>query len=151
MHHHLHTEIEIDAAPDVVWSVLTDLDGYAAWNPFITSAEGTVEVGEKLTNRMEPPGGRAITFRPRVTEVEATSTFEWLGRLGVPGVFDGRHRFELEPTATGTRLVHGEKMTGLLVRVLRSSLDSQTKPGFEAMNAALKTRAEAISAGTVAP
>ena len=151
MHHQLHTEIDIDAPPDVVWSVLTDLDGYSAWNPFITSAEGTAEVGRQLTNRLEPPGGRAITFRPRVTMVDPERTFEWLGRLGFRGVFDGRHRFELKPTATGTHLVHGEEMTGLLVRVLRSSLDSQTKPGFEAMNTALKTRAESIAAGTVAP
>ncbi len=150
MRHHLHTEIEIDATPDVVWGVLTDLHGYAAWNPFITSAEGVAEVGEQLTNRMEPPGGKAITFRPRVTGVEAGTSFEWLGRLGVRGVFDGRHRFELEPTATGTRVVHSEEMTGLLVRVLRRSLDSHTKAGFELMNAALKTRAEAITAGTVA-
>jgi hypothetical protein len=151
MHHHLHTEIEIDAAPDVVWDVLTDLDRYPEWNPFITSADGTAEVGRQLTNRLEPPGGKAITFRPRVTEVETQKTFEWLGRLGVRGVFDGRHRFDLEPTATGTHLVHSEEITGVLVRPMRSSLDSQTKPGFEAMNAALKTRAEAIATGTVAP
>lgn len=151
MHHHLHTEIEIDAAPEIVWSVLTDLNGYAAWNPFITSAEGTVEVGRQLTNRMEPPGGKATTFRPRVTEVEADTTFEWLGRLGVRGVFDGRHRFELTATATGTRFVQDEEFTGILVRLLRGPLDGGTRAGFEQMNAALKTRAEAIAAGTVAP
>lgn len=150
MHHHLHTEIEIDAAPDIVWDVLTDLDRYTEWNPFITSSEGTAEVGRQLTNRMEPPGGKAITFRPRVTVVEPEQTFEWLGRLGFRGVFDGRHRFELEATETGTRLLHGEDLTGLLVRPMRNSLDSQTKPGFEEMNAALKTRAEAIATGTAA-
>lgn len=150
MHHQLHTEIDIDAPPDVVWSVLTDLDAYAAWNPFITSAEGTAEVGRQLTNRMEPPGGKAVTFRPRVTVVDPEQTFEWLGHLGFRGVFDGRHRFQLEATAAGTRLTQDEELTGALVRPMRGSLDSHTKAGFEAMNAALKTRAEAIAAGTVA-
>jgi hypothetical protein len=35
--------------------------------------------------------------------------------------------------------------------LLRSSLDSRTKAGFEQMNTALKTRTETVAAGTVAP
>lgn len=143
MRHELHTEIEIDASPAVVWAVLTDLDRYSQWNPFIVSASGRVEVGERLTNRLQPPGGRAMTIKPTVTAVEAGSVFEWLGRLGVSGLFDGRHRFELHPTAAGTRLVHNEFFSGILVRPFRKSLDGETKAGFEAMNTALKARAEA--------
>lgn len=142
MKHELHTEIEIAAPPETVWAVLTDLAAYADWNPFIVSAMGRVEVGERLTNRMQPPGGRAMTFKPTVTVAQPVSVFEWLGRLGVPGIFDGRHRFELHPTATGTRLVHGESFGGILVRAFRKSLESQTKDGFEQMNVALKERAE---------
>lgn len=144
MKHELHTEIDIDAPCDVVWDILSDLDEYPAWNPFIVSAEGGVVVGERLTNRLQPPGGKAITFKPTVTEVEAGHTFEWLGRLGLPHVFDGRHRFELhDAPGGGTRLVHSEKLTGALVPFLRKSLDTQTHAGFVAMNEALKARAEA--------
>ena len=143
MRHRISTDIEIDAPPEDVWAVLTGLDRYPNWNPFIVSAKGTVAVGEKLKNRMQPPGGKAMTFRPRVTVVEAASTFEWLGRLGVPGVFDGRHRFELESTPSGSRLTQSEDFRGVLVRFMRGSLDSKTLAGFEAMNDALKTRVEA--------
>ena len=147
MHHELHTEIDIDATPEVVWEVLTDLDGWSDWNPFITSSVGTPEVGNKLVNRMEPPGGKAITFKPQVTVVEDGTTFEWLGKLGFSGVFDGRHRFDVEATPTGTKLTQSETVDGVLVRVMRTSLDTKTKPGFEAMNVALKARAEAVAAG----
>ena len=144
MRHELHTEIEIDASPAAVWAVLTDLDRYSEWNPFIVSASGLVDVGEGLINRLQPPGGRAITIKPTVTAVEEGSVFEWLGRFGFAGVFDGRHRFELHPTATnGTRVVHKEYFSGVLVRLLRRSLDTQTRDGFVAMNVALKARAEA--------
>ncbi len=147
MRHHLQTEIEIEAPTDTVWEVLVDLDHYADWNPFIVESSGTVAVGSRLTNRLQPSGGRTVTFRPTVTEVVEGRVFEWLGRLGIPGLFDGRHRFELHPTAAGgTRLVHGEEFRGILVRPLRRSLDRDTLPGFEAMNAALKTRAEARAA-----
>ena len=144
MHHELHTEIEIDAPAQTVWTVLTDLDQYSEWNPFIVEASGDVEVGKRLVNRLRPPGGRAMTIKPAVTAVETAKTFEWLGHLGFPGVFDGRHRFDLEATPSGgTKLVQSEQFNGVLVRVMRKMLDNQTRDGFEAMNSALKARAEA--------
>ena len=150
MRHHLHTEIEIDAPPSVVWETLVALDEYESWNPFVVESGGTVAVGERLENRLQPPGGRAMTFRPTVTEVVPGRTFEWLGRLGLPRLFDGRHRFELESIAEGgTRLVHTEHFQGLLVRAMKRSLDTGTLAGFRAMNDALKARAEArVGAGS---
>ena len=143
MRHELHTEITIDAPADVGWEVLTDLERYADWNPFIVAASGTVAVGQRLVNRLQPPGGKAMTFKPTVTEVDEARTFEWLGRLVLPRIFDGRHRFELRTTESGgTHLIHSEHFSGLLVRVMRASLDSDTRAGFEAMNDALKRRAE---------
>lgn len=146
MHHALRTTIDIDAPASVVWDVLTDLDAYADWNPFIVSASGTVATGERLVNRVEPPGGRGMTFKPTVTEVDDERTFEWLGRAGIPGIFDGRHRFGLTERDGGTTLEHSEEFSGILVRFMRGSLDSHTLAGFEAMNAALKERSEARAA-----
>jgi hypothetical protein len=142
MKHHLETQIDIAASPETVYGILTDLESYSEWNPLITSSEGTVAVGERLTNRLEPPGSRAMTFKPTVTVVEPGRKFEWLGRLLLPGVFDGRHGFELEATPTGTRVTHGEHFSGILVRFMRKMIDGSTRQGFEAMNVALKSRAE---------
>jgi hypothetical protein len=144
MGHTLHTEIEIDASAADVWKVLTDLESYEEWNPFIVSAAGTVAVGERLTNRMQPPGGKAMTFRPKVTEAEEGRVFEWLGRPLVPGIFDGRHRFELESLAGDrTLLRHSEHFRGILVPFMRKSLDTKALAGFRAMNDALAKRVEA--------
>ena len=142
MRYQLHSDIEIEAPPAVVWSALTDLDSYADWNPFVVSSQGSVAVGEKLTNRMQQPGSKAITIRPKVTEVETERVFEWLGHIGFPGVFDARHRFEIEPTSTGSHFTQTEAFNGVLVRFMKKSLDTKTVQAFEAMNSALKTRAE---------
>jgi hypothetical protein len=149
--HHIRTGIDIEAPPAEVWRHLVDLDAYADWNPFIPAASGGVEVGRKLELRLQPPGGRGITIRPTVTAVIPASALEWLGHLVVPGLFDGRHRFDLVPIPSGTHVVHSESFGGLLVRPLHCSLDTDTRAGFEAMNAALRRRAMGTSAPSARP
>jgi hypothetical protein len=139
----LHAQIDVHATPQRVWQVLTDLDAYPDWNPFITRASGSARVGERLTNRMQPVGGRAVTLRPTVLEADPGRRLRWLGRLLVPGVFDAEHTFTIESLGDGqVRLVQHERFRGLLVPFLGKSLDRHTLPAFELMNQALKRRAE---------
>jgi hypothetical protein len=139
---HLRTTIDIDAAPEAVWAVLTDLPAYPGWNPFIRELHGELAVGERLEVTMQPEGGRAMTFRPTVRSVEPNRELRWLGRLVAPGVFDGEHRFAIEPIAGGSRLVHEERFGGVLVPLLAKGLRKKTLPAFERMNEAVKERAE---------
>lgn len=145
---HLHTEIELDATPEAVWATLIDFDSYPTWNPFIVSMAGTPSVGSKLRARIEPPGGRGATFRPIVTAAEPGRRLEWLGKLLVKGLFDGRHRFEIEATSSGTKFIQSEEFTGLLVPLFAKSLDEATRHGFELMNQALKERLEKAAQGS---
>lgn len=138
----LVTEIHIDAPPSEVWQELTAFDSYSEWNPHITVAHGRVEVGEKLDLVMAVGRGRSVKMRPTVTEAVPGRSFEWLGHLGVKGVFDGRHRFDLETVEGQTRMTHSEEFTGILVPALKSMLDGNTRAGFEAMNEAVKNRVE---------
>ena len=140
----LKTEIEINAPADRVWAILTDLGRFAEWNPFIPEAEGEVKEGARLRVRIAPPGGKAMTFTPTVTLVEPEQAFRWLGRLFLPGLFDGEHIYEITPLADDrVRFVQREEFRGVLVPLFWKNLDTQTRQGFEEMNAALKQRAEA--------
>ena len=96
---------------------------------------------------VQPVGGKGMTFRPRVLRAVPDQELRWLGRVVLPGIFDGEHFFKIEPLDQGrrTRLIHGERFTGLLVPLLRKNLDRGTREGFEAMNQALKARVEALS------
>jgi hypothetical protein len=139
----LRSEVDIHATPERVWQVLTDLAAYPKWNPFIIRAEGEVRRGGRLTLRMQPAGGRAMTFRPTVLEATEGRRLRWLGHLLVAGLFDGEHSFTIRPLGDGrVRLVQQEDFRGLLVPLLAGSLDRRTLPGFEQMNQALKRRAE---------
>ena len=138
----LSADVGIDATPQRVWEVLTDLAAYPVWNPFIVRAEGIVALGRRLTVTMQPVDGRTVTLRPRLVEVDVARRLRWRGRLGVPGLMDAEHSFTLEPRGSGTRLVHQEDFRGVLVPFLAASLDRHTLPAFVAMNEALKSRAE---------
>jgi hypothetical protein len=139
----LHAQIDIHASSERVWQVLTDFAAYPDWNPFITQSSGRARVGERLTNRMQPVGGRAVTLRPTVLEADPGRRLRWLGRLLVPGIMDAEHTFTIDPLGDGqVRLVQHERFSGLLVPFLGRSLDRHTLPAFEQMNQALKRRAE---------
>jgi hypothetical protein len=139
----LTSQIDIDASARRVWRVLTDLSSYAQWNPFITHAQGTAEPGTRLTLRMQPVGARGVTLRPTVIEASPGHRLRWRGRFVVPGLFDAEHIFTITSLdGGGVRLAQDEHFQGLLVPLLAGSLDDHTLPAFEAMNAALKQRAE---------
>jgi hypothetical protein len=141
----LRREIEIDAPPDRVWAVVTDFAAYPEWNPFIRRISGELHEGAKLEVRIAPPGARAMTFKPTIRAVEANRELRWLGRLFVPGVFDGEHSLRIEPLdGARCRFHQSERFTGLLVGLAKGTL-TKTEAGFEQMNTALKARAEQAS------
>lgn len=141
----LHTDVDIDAAPAKVWAVLTDLRSYQDWNPFIFRASGVLRVGGTLTIEYHFKDGQR-TSTPTLLAVEPERQLRWLGKFSVPGIFSAEHSFTLtEPEPGKTRLVQDEKFKGLAVPLVAKDLREDTLVRFEAMNQALKQRAEAVS------
>lgn len=139
----LHTEIEIQAPIEKVWQHLTDFDHFPIWNPFIIEAKGEITLGAQLEVLIQPVGGKALTFKPKVIRLDKNRELRWLGNLIIPGLFDGEHIFTIEPITTNrVRFVQREIFSGLLVPLFANDLNTKTKRGFEAMNQALKQMAE---------
>jgi hypothetical protein len=139
----LRAEVEVETSPERVWEVLTDFAAYRQWNPFIVHGAGQAVPGSRLELRMRLPGRRPMTIRPEVLEAEPGRRLRWLGRLLVPGLFDGEHRFTLEPAGSGrVRVVQQEEFRGLAARPLLAVIGKPTLAGFELMNQALKDRVE---------
>jgi hypothetical protein len=138
----IRTEIDIRASANRVWEVLTDLERYSEWNPFITRAGGDLREGGRLRIRIEPPGKRPMHFRPIVKRLEKARMLRWRGRFLVPGLFTGEHTFELEPGPDGVRLVQSERFSGVLVPLTWKVMEPAVRTGFSGMNQELKSRAE---------
>jgi hypothetical protein len=148
-------EVDIEAPPERVWAVLTDLAAYSEWNPFMRRVEGAVVVGERLALSMfSGEGARPLEAIVEVTAAEPPRRLEWIGthiRVGGrlvparwPGLMHGERRIALEPIpGGGTRLHMETRFRGLLAPLMRW-LDSY-QPAFEAMERALKHRVEATA------
>ena len=131
------THLTIPAPVHDVWNVLTDLDAYPDWNPFIRSAGGNVNVGERLHLTIQLPGGRPSALDPWVTAMEPGRYIECLGRLTVPGILDARHSFTTTALVGGrTLLQQSGTFTGVLLP-LTGTLLPRTEAGFTVMNLAL--------------
>jgi hypothetical protein len=138
----IRTEAFIPATPARVWAVLTDFDAYAEWNPLNVKASGEARPGGKIrTTFVNPAGGPGAT----VTQTVTLTTFEperalaWSGN--VPLLFRGRHHFTLAPEGEGTRLLHGEDMSGLIAMTFSDAiLAEKFAPYYEAVNRALAER-----------
>ena len=141
----VETEVLIRATADQVWSVLVDFGRYAAWNPFIREASGYASVGARLRVRIHPPEGTPMTFTPTVSQASEARELRWLGHLWLPGVFDGEHAFRIDAAGEGqVRVRQSEVFRGLLVPLLPATMYERTRRGFDAMNRALKERAETL-------
>ena len=89
------TSIDIDATPELVWEVLTDVPAYPEWCPLITGAEGTFATGDRLSFSFPPMNVMLRTTVPaRVLEVTSRRRLRYqlrFGRLGTPVERNCRH------------------------------------------------------------
>ena len=137
----IRSETTIEGTAGEVWRVLSDFASYSEWNPAMEQVQGEAKIGTRLRIRFQLNGGRVMTMKPTVLVAEPGRELRWLGRLLMPGIFDGEHRFEIHETEPGrVRFVQGERFTGLLVPFLRKLIEVDTATTFTNVNAALAAR-----------
>jgi uncharacterized protein YndB with AHSA1/START domain len=103
--------VEIDAAPDEVWRVLTDVERWPEWTPSMTRVErldpGPFQVGS--TARIKQPKFPAAVWR--VNELEPGQSFSWTARGGGMTAL-GTHR--ITPRSDGVEVTLSIRQTGPL-------------------------------------
>jgi hypothetical protein len=138
--------VHIRAPIEIVWQTLTDLAAWSAWCTWLRYDGGALRVGERLQLRLEPPEGGGYAFAPEVLILDAPLHLAWVGRTGLPGVFDGEHHFKLRAVEGGTWLENSERYSGLLSPLFERLPQMRgAQAGFEALNAEIKARAETLA------
>ena len=139
-----HT-LEIAAPSATVWSVITDLASYPAWNPFVVACTSTLEVGAPIAMRVRVFPLFAQPQREQILEHVPGRRLAY----GIPirplGSLASRRSHEVTPIAPDrTRYVSHFELNGWLAPLVALLLGSRLRHGFTAMSAAIKTRAESL-------
>jgi hypothetical protein len=136
--------LRIDAPAERVWSVISDLDRYPEWNPFVVACFSTLAVGDPIRMRVRLLPGLAQPQTERVLEHEPGRRL----RYGIPGsalgaLASSRSHEVTALTADRTEYHSRFELSGWLAPLVSLLLGRRLAAGFEAMSLALQTRAEA--------
>lgn len=140
----VESSIEIDASAHEVWRVLTELDRFSSWNPFIRQASGFTNVGQNVLLGVRTSLHIPLHFHARIRTHVPDRELRWFGYVLVPWLASGDHVFEVESLGDHrVRFTQRETFAGVLPRLARRLVEREAKRGFDAMNAALARRVQA--------
>ena len=135
--------IRIDASPDVVWDVLTDVGAWRDWDSGVDRVDGQVALGETLT--IHATMIRTRPFTVTVTEIRPREGMRWQAALPF-GLALIERTYHLDAQDDGDTVVTvREDHTGPLA-ALQGRRTPDLNPSFRQFCAGLKTRAERRSA-----
>jgi hypothetical protein len=129
----------IDASPEQVWALLSDVGGWRDWDSGVDRVEGRVALGERLT--LYATMIRSRPFQVTVTEIRPREAMRWRGGLPLGlAVIERTYTLDAQDDG-GTLLTVREDHTGPLAVLLgRSTPD--LNPSFRQFCEGLKARAE---------
>jgi hypothetical protein len=142
----IQTAVTVEASRETVWLILTDFEGYARWNPLMTSAEGEARVGAEIEVDIHPPDSDTQELSPEITILRPNRKLAWMSREVLPGISDREYEVILDPLGDErVRVVMHKRFEGLLIP-FTSTAEEQV--GLDLMAEALKRRAEAAASGS---
>jgi hypothetical protein len=127
------------AAPEVLWRFLSDVDGWGAWNDGIETIalEGPLALG--ATFSMKPPGEEALTST--IVELEENRL---LTDLTVMGDLEIRVAHRLKPLADGgTSITYRVEVTGPAAATIGGEVGTAISADFPQVIEALVAAADA--------
>ena len=139
--------VAIDASPEVVWSVLTDLPRYPDWNPFTVRVESTLEVGDPVVLHIRR--GKNIMKQTFVLETfDRPREIAWrLPKILHPKVFNAFRTQIIEPVDDRScRYITRDTFRGWIAGKLYRGQKDWVERNFQRLAAALKATAEAKAA-----
>ncbi|MDR1386879.1 MAG: SRPBCC domain-containing protein [Propionibacteriaceae bacterium] len=138
------TSVVIEASPEEVWAVLTDLPDYQRWNPVIRHIWGELTVGGRVSFDECHPGGLLLPLN--VTSRVENAELSWRkGPLGGRWIFQYDHRVQLQPDSQNpprTVVTQTDQLSGALA--IFTPIGSLRKDS-QRVGAALKVRTEALN------
>lgn len=132
--------IDIQAAPETVWRILSNIDEWRAWQPNVSESKLQGNLTASSTINWKCDGSKRNSI---IDEVETTSklAMSWKG-LGM----NAAHRWDLERVhteeATVTRITAKQSRSGWLVGFTKKKHETQVEQAVDTWLKKLKERSE---------
>ena len=133
----VHSEIVIQASPAEVWSVLTDVQKMKEWNPVLVPVEGELKEGATLKYKFFQKSSNAVVISARVKQMVEGKLLNQSG--GIVGILTFDHKYILEPSNGGTKVIIHEDYRGIAVPFWNPNL---VEKAYSRLNKALQDRIE---------
>ncbi|MEL6628179.1 MAG: SRPBCC domain-containing protein [Bacteroidota bacterium] len=138
-HKSVHHEIEIEAPPEVVWSVLMDADRYDEWNPVMKLLEGDLKEGNQVKYQFTQDENTISEISSTVKQIVSYQLLNQQG--GVPLIITFDHQYILTSSGEGTLLTIHEEYRGIYVNFWNPD---PVQAAYQRLNQAIKTRTESL-------
>ena len=135
--------VEIDAPPQLVWDVFSDVERWPEWTASVTSLVGrngpTLGVGKRFA--IKQPGMQKLVWQ--VTEIDPSSSWTWVQRS--PGVNVVARHYVTGRPGGGTLVRQELDQGGFLGALVGRLMVKKTKRFLELEAQGLKARSEQLS------
>lgn len=138
------SEIEIEASPEIVFDLLTDLQKYPEWNPFTPHVESTLEIGAPVRMKVRLGKGPKLSNKVEfVTANERPICLCWGADIPFRFLIRADRCQTLEALPNGrTRYICTDTISGWLTPLVIRFFGAAMQRGFDDCALALKRRAE---------
>ncbi|MCP4198144.1 MAG: SRPBCC domain-containing protein [Proteobacteria bacterium] len=141
----VESSVDIHAPIDTVWGILVDLDNYRDWNRFTPKVETTLAVGSPVLLHVQMTPKKMIRQKEWVQVVSPPAELSWGMTMGHPILLTATRSQTLTALdEQTTRYETVDKMSGLLVPLVRLLYGKHIKHGFDALVEGLRIRAESL-------
>jgi hypothetical protein len=140
---YIENRIGIAAPPQVIWAILSDLEGWGSWTGLYREVSGTLRIGSPITAELVLPG--------ESPEHVQWTVLDWAPDLQIHlrlkfygGLLTTTRYLEIEKLSEeGCIFGNGEMFRGPLARFMPRRLKAAARQAFLTMSETLKEKAEA--------
>ena len=136
----VHAEIVINVSQEKVWSVLMDKSVYRDWNTVLIPVKGDLVVGTKVDYEFHQDENSNYTITSKVIAIEENKLLNQGG--GMPGILTFNHKYILEKTENGTKVIIHEDYRGIGVPFWNPA---PVQKAYERLGKDLKSRVETLN------
>ena len=140
----VENRIGVQAPPEVVWEILSDLSGWGRWCPIYPRAAGELHIGARLELTLALPGLPEREFSARLIDWVPEEQILWADAPWRGWVRTARY-IEIEKLSETSCIVsNGEQIEGFLADFFHERRRLPMKRGFLAFSEAIKAASETL-------